>query len=138
MQMKSFLREFNLSRTDVENWLRRVPLRTNYAHVIPPKPREFSRLNVLELAMIGRTVDRRFRPDTGAALAEVVIDQYRVRKLKRWMFVADNGSGGSSDYLDPDLITEICAKSESKSVVIFDVKDIADRVDSLFNKAEAE
>ncbi|MEY8143209.1 hypothetical protein [Falsihalocynthiibacter sp. CO-5D18] len=78
MQMKTFIKKFGLSRADVENWIARpsVQLRTKYAPTTKGRAREFTRKNVMELALVGALVKAGVKPSEVAMWAEVAIEDY--------------------------------------------------------------
>ena len=142
MRLNEFVGEFGLTRGDVGNWLERHEFRTDFAETARGSARQFSRFNVLELALVGAAVKGGCKASKAPMWAEVIVDDYRHRrhKVPNWLVISvpDFESGLSCSSLDPETLAEFASRSPHSSVLVINAKDIADRVDSLFNKAEAE
>ena len=134
MRMSKFVEEFALSKADVENWISRLPMRTEFAPTIAGRFREFGKANVLELALVGAFVSAGMRPASAVAWAEPVLDDYRSGSVQRW-FVAPAGSFDKGSFV-PDLeavdLDGLSKLYPSRAIVVFNILDIVERVDALF------
>lgn len=136
MRLSKFGPEFGLARADVENWMLRssITLRTEYSDTRAGQPREFSRMNVLELAIMKALVTVGCKPSSAAAFGEIVLDGYRARRLKRWLVLP---AGDFKSAVPVDDLAEVnlgneARRSPVRAIVFIDVKDIVDRVDRIF------
>lgn len=86
VRMKDIADEFDLPRTDVENWIARGLMRTNYAATVRGRSREFTKENVLELAATRAFVSVGCNVSDAVLLAEIIVDNWRGRKAqKKWL-----------------------------------------------------
>lgn len=138
MQLNDFAEEFGLARADAENWLARVELRTDYQPTARGRSREFSRENVVELAMIASLVAVGFRPSKAVVWAEIVVDEYRNRRSapEFLAFPAQKFERCiSGDEVSPDQLAELAALSPFRAAILINSGDVVRRVESLFTEA---
>ncbi len=138
MRLNAFLKDFGLERADVENWTSRIELRTSYQSTVPGRAREFSKLNVLELAMVKALVSAGCKPSRAVVFAEIVLDNYKDRRLKKWLVLPAQAFNSAIEVgdLTPDLMESVKEKSPSRTVIAIDAKAIADRVDQIFESQD--
>lgn len=134
MRLSRFASEFGLSRADAENWVYRKIARAPYAETIPGRAREFSRHQVLELAVIGALVATGCKPATAGAHAEGLVEDYRMGRLPQWGIFPAGAyeSGHSSAAPSSSDIEEEAAKSPFRAAIAVNLLDIANRVEALF------
>lgn len=133
MRMSAFLGEFGLTRIDVENWINRLTLRTAYAPTIPGRARQFSRVNALEIAIIGALIATGCKASSAPAFAEIIVDDYRNGTLKKWLIIpgGDPQNAYTTDQITTAQIIDLTEASPSRAAVLIDVKSIADKVDAI-------
>ena len=87
MHFSGFQDDFGIERTDVENWIHRIGLRTHYDDTMLGRAREFSRLNVFELAVVKSLVSNGCRPFRAVAYAEFLLDAFRYGHELNWLIL---------------------------------------------------
>ena len=139
MQMKYFIDEFGLSRADVENWLSRpsVQLRTEYAPTAKGRARDFTRKNVMELALVGALVSVGARASEAAIWAKPVIEEYlsvlRTSQVNWIAFPAQSlDQMVTSENISKINLDELSKQSPKQSVVIINAGEILRQVDKIF------
>jgi len=140
--MSDFVDVFGLNSVQIENWLSRLDLRTDYEPTVKGRARQFSRANVIELAAIGAFVSVGISPREAVARAEIVVDDSKRPRDKSPRYIVapadDDCRSWQTDELDCSRIEEMLSETPSRGVVIVETGKIADRVDALFEQQMAE
>lgn len=123
---------------DLENWVSRLDLATDYHQPDRGRPRIFSRLNAIELGMIAAFVRGGATPSSALAFARSFVEDAKVGRLhkrRRWFVfpAADLGRGIETDNFDPD--SEDIKSLNAATLSIVDVRMLIDRIEALFKAA---
>lgn len=135
MQLSDFKAAIGISRADVENWLPKLDLSTEYAPTVPGVPREFTRENVLELGIIAAMRKTGCSSLlTAAAYARMVIRGYRNGDLREWVaFPAGDFTKGTGTNSPADLdFAALAEASPNRAVSLIHLGKIVATVENLF------
>lgn len=136
MQMTNFLDAIGASRRDVENWTSRLDLSTEFAGTRAGAARQYSKENVVELAMISALTRSGCPLRSAAAYTAMVLRNYRSDTLRDWIvFPAQEFTSGISTNEPKEVdILALAQKSAVGSVTSIHVKSIIQKIDELFNE----
>lgn len=141
MRLTKFAPQFDVNPADVKNWMQQptVVLRTHYAETKPRSAREFSRLNVLELALMSAFVRVGYKPSSAAAAAEPFVDWYRATLQVRARYLvipSDRGCVHEVHTLEGEFLAKIMDCDGPLALSIIDLGLMVDRLEKLFEEAE--
>lgn len=142
MHMNEFLHVFALNRKDVENWVSRptINLSTTYQKTVSGRAREFSKANVLELALIGSFVAVGFKASAAAEFTREVIKDHKKNVNGGYPYYAfwapSANFGKHMRKLDPEKLAELIRTSPRSAISIVEVASIFERVEELFQNRE--
>lgn len=137
MVMDDFLEPLGLKRTDVQNWLARpsVELRTQYAETVRGSARRFSKMNVLELALMNALVSVGCKLSDAVTWAEVLIDEYH-RPCDAPNFLVCPAQEFDQGFLREELngedLNQLMHETSAVGLVVVDVGSVYRKVDQLF------
>src|SRR5215217_9689697 len=118
-------------RFDVENWLARGLLTSDYERTVRGRARRYSKVNVLELALVSSlSSDRRIPLKTAAEIAEKVIGFHAAGNLPNIIIIRDFDPDKVSFAEDRTAVIE--AMFGAKRVTFLDLARIAQEVEELF------
>jgi hypothetical protein len=86
------------SGDNIESWIARLSLSTEYEATVQGKARKFSRDNALELGVIASLVKQGQKPHYAAKIAAELLDRMKTKKPKGWLTIfLDSGHYTISD-----------------------------------------
>lgn len=134
MILQDFGDTLGVSRVNADNWQTRLDLSTEYAPTIRGVPRQYSRENVIELAVIAAFTKAGCPARRAAAYAAAVLRQDRGRQLKKWLIVLAGEFQHGRSTNDPSEVSliEMAAMSPNQVVTLIHVGAIVATVDRLF------
>jgi len=130
--MNELLAIIPATRRDVENWLERMELRTEYEKTVRGRPRNFTKENAIELAALANFVQVRISPSAAAALAHMVVRNARVGKVREWFIGNSSGGGIAVDSLGDDRFRQAGQDNNDLAFTVVNMGEIVRRVDALF------
>jgi hypothetical protein len=126
----------NASAKDIENWISRLDLSTEYEETVRGRARRYSRVNTLELAFIAALVRGGAAPSKAAAYARTFVHGAQhwswQKSIKQWLIftAGDLNRGIGSDTMSNLLAYEEELGSETLTTV--NVWKIIKRVNALY------
>lgn len=139
--LPEFCTALRIDVRDVDNWRRRLELRTDYEATVRGRALHLSRPNAYELAYLDALVRVGVRPAAAVASADALVRAATYRRgadMREYMgFPAGSPEHGwMGDAVTPDTqATILAAAPDAPGVVIVHVGAIRRRVDALFDGA---
>ncbi len=132
MLISEFANAIGVSRADVENWIYRLELSTDYAETTPGKARNYSRANVLELAFLAAMIKTGWPPRKAVGIVrDVLQDSWSIAAWLGWPAGKfDEATGASS--LEALNVARLAKQSPYAAVSLIHVEKIVATVDALF------
>ncbi|MET4214382.1 hypothetical protein [Bradyrhizobium sp. LA2.1] len=123
---------------DLENWVSRLDLETDYHQPERGRPRMFSRNNAFELGMIACLVRGGASPSSALAFTRAFVQDAKRRRLDAWrrwfVFPAGNLQRGiNTNKFDPE--SEDIKSLDSTTLSLVDVRKLIDGIETLFKAA---
>lgn len=134
MYVRDFADKIGASRTDVENWRDRVHLWTEYEPTTPGVAQNYSRENVLEMAVIAAMKKAGCPLRSASAYAGMVIRGHRNGDLRKWLVFPAGDFAQGTGTNDPARVdfADLAGKSPQRAVSLIHVGAIVETVDKLF------
>lgn len=111
------------SGDNIESWIARLSLTTQYEPTMQGKARKFSKDNALELGLIGKLVKQGMKPVAAAEVAVQLLRTMKAKKPKGFLTVLPGGTYTISDK--PPTATLL----KYASVVVVNVRQLEAEID---------
>lgn len=127
--------EIGASSRDIENWLSRGELSTNFKPTTQGKARMMSRANALELAFLSAFVKCGVKFATAVAYAAMYVRHDRAGRVREWIYFdptlgAEHALG--TDSLTVSDLKDLAGKSIPPAVIVIQAGEIVRRIDKFF------